>query len=557
MTLGWLLLGLFFQATGNGSIEGIVVRSGTSDPLSGVLVALTNADASIEMRDSIPVATTDTAGRFKFSNLTAGSYRLLFSANGYVRQEYGQRTFPGNGTQVAVTPGRSVRDLVVRMTPAGAVTGRILDRNGRPLVAVPVRLMRYLYDETGLKTLRPYGTAQTDDRGEYRIYFVTPGRYYLHAGSAQGPGGYGGPSRGPNEAALSYTTAYYPGVADVKTASIIDVQPGTVWSGIDMTLARQTLYRVSGRVIDAVTGQPPAAPAIWLFHFDPAIARSAAIRGDANTGAFTYDRGRFEFRGVFPGPYTLAASERPNTAGNQRAMRLGFVHLEVGGSDVEGVVVTIPPGASISGRIVLEGQAVPASAFYDGAGFVSLTRTPDPNHPTMPRDWEAGARFADDGSFQLNGITIGEYRVSLPQLTPGFYIKEIRYGLTDALARPFQFNPGQPARLEILLSQRVAQVNGVVFNARSEPVSGAQVVLIPNDSRDRAELFKGTTTDQDGRFTIRNAAPGQYRILAWETIEPWLWFDPDILKRDEPFSMPLQLSESGSATVSLSVVPAR
>jgi hypothetical protein len=275
MILASLLLALLFQGMGNSSIEGIVVRSGTNEPVSGALVALTDDDAPFETRNTTPVATTDSAGAFKFERLAAGSYRLLISANGYVRQEYGQRTFPGHGTQVTVTSGQSIRDLVVRMTPSGAVTGRIRDRNGRPLNAVPVRLMRYLYDETGLKTLRPYGTAQTDDRGEYRIYFVTPGRYYLHAGSAQGPGGYGGPSRGPNEAALSYTAAYFPGVTDVTAASVINVQPGRVWSGIDMTLARQTLYRVSGRVIDSATGQPPDSPAMWLFHFDPAIGRPA------------------------------------------------------------------------------------------------------------------------------------------------------------------------------------------------------------------------------------------------------------------------------------------
>jgi 5-hydroxyisourate hydrolase-like protein (transthyretin family) len=404
--------------------------------------------------------------------------------------------------------------------------------------------------------LRPYGTAQTDDRGEYRIYFVTPGQYYLHAGSTQGPGGSGGPSRGPNEAALSYTAAYYPGVTDVTAASAIDVPPGRVWSGIDMTLARQTLYRVTGRVIDSATGQPPASPAMWLFHFDPAIGRPAGISGAANTGKFTFDRGRFEFRGVVPGPYTLSASEKPNS--NARTMRLGFMRIEVGSSDVEGVVLTIPPGTTVSGRIALEGETSPSLAFYEGAGFVSLTRTPDKTQPTMPRDWEALAKFADDGSFQLNGVTAGEYRVELrPWMEPRFYIKEIRYGLTDALTRPFQVNPAQPARLEILLSPRVAQVSGTVFNARSEPVAGAQVVLVPNQSRDRSELFKATTTDQEGRFTIRNAAPGDYRMFAWEAIEPYFWFDPDILKRDEPFSTPIRLSESVTAATTLRVIPAR
>jgi protocatechuate 3,4-dioxygenase beta subunit len=557
MILGWLLLRLFLQAQDAGSIEGVVVRAGSNEPIAGALVALANVDTPLAQRGATPTATTDGSGRFRFGAVGAGSYRLLFSANGYVRQEYGQRTFPGQGSVVSVAEGQAVRELVARMTPAGAVTGRILDRNGRPLTAVPVRLMRYLYDETGLGTLRPYGTAQTDDRGDYRIYFVTPGRYYVHAGSAQGPGGYGSPRLGPNEPSRSYTAGYYPGVADVGTASLVDVRPGGVLTGIDMVLGPQTLYRVSGRVLDSATGEPPASPAMWLFHFDPAIGRPAAIVGRAAGGTFTYDQGRFEFRGVVPGPYTLAASERPNTGGNSRAMRLGFVHLVVGSSDLEGINVTIPPGASIPGRMVLEGESSPRSAFYDGYGFLGLTRTPDSLHPTLPRDWEALARVGDDGSFLLQGVTAGEYRVTLQLLDPRFYIKEVRHGAADALTRPFRFTPAEPGRLEVVLSSRVAEVSGLVFNSRSQAVAGAQVVLVPDSSRYRPELFNVVSTDQNGRFTIRNAAPGDYRVFAWEAVEPYSWFDPEVLKRDAPFSTPVRLSESGSAAVSLQAISPR
>lgn len=558
MILGWLLLASLLQSANTGSIEGVVVRAGTSDPLNGVLVLASNVDATYQERASTPSMTTSVGGRFRFDKLLPGSYRLLLSANGYVRQEYGQRTFPGNGALVTLAAGQQIRDLVASITPTGTVTGRILDRNGRPLPAVPVQLVRYLYDENGLGILRPYGTAQTDDRGEYRIYFVTPGRYYLTAGSAQGPGGYGGPRLGPNEAAMSYSAAYYPGVRDVRSASVIDVRPGTIWSGIDMTLARQTLYRVSGRVIDSVTGQPPEAPAMWLFHFDPAIARPAAISGTANSGKFFYDRGRFEFRGVVPGPYTLAASEKNNSAENSRAMRFGFVQLEVANSDVDGVVLSIPPGAAVAGRISLEGENSPNRAFLDGGvRYVSLVRTANGLPLTMPRDWEAGTRLGPDGSFQLRGITAGEYRVEVSLLAPGFYIKEIRYGLADALNRPLRFNPADAASLEITLSSRVAQVSGSVMDDLSQPAAGAQVVLVPSPARDRPELFKTATTDQNGRFTIRNAAPGEYRLMAWEAIETYSWFDPEVLKRSEPFSTPIQLSESASATANLRLIPAR
>ena len=78
-------------------------------------------------------ATTDRGGKFSFKDLDEGAYTLAFESNGYVRQEYGQRTFPGNGSTIELSPGQARRDLVVRMTPTGSVSGHIRDRDGQPL----------------------------------------------------------------------------------------------------------------------------------------------------------------------------------------------------------------------------------------------------------------------------------------------------------------------------------------------------------------------------------------------------------------------------------------
>src|SRR4030095_8775903 len=47
---------------------------------------------------AIPSVVTDREGKFVIPDLEAGSYRLTVSGSGYVRQEYGQRVFPGQGT---------------------------------------------------------------------------------------------------------------------------------------------------------------------------------------------------------------------------------------------------------------------------------------------------------------------------------------------------------------------------------------------------------------------------------------------------------------------------
>ena len=94
-------------------------------------------------------------------------------------------------------------------------------------------------------------------------------------------------------------------------------------------------------------------------------------------------------------------------------------------------------------------------------------------------------------------------------------------------------------------------------SVRGEPAAGAQVVVIPDRSRERTELFATAYTDQNGRFTVANIAPGEYKVFAWESIEPYSWFDPDILKRDEQAGKPVRFEESSRLRSDLRMIPAR
>src|SRR5688572_11544393 len=152
----------------NASIEGVVTRVDTSAPVAGVQVTLTalnplaaafaaGADpATIQAMQAaqtaqgtpqtpppqIPPITTDSEGKFAFKNLNAGTYRLMAIASGFVRLEYGQRSQNGQGTPFALTANQAMKDVALRVTPAGTVSGRILDENGQPALGIPVQLLR-------------------------------------------------------------------------------------------------------------------------------------------------------------------------------------------------------------------------------------------------------------------------------------------------------------------------------------------------------------------------------------------------------------------------------
>src|SRR4051812_22998278 len=131
------------QQSPKGSIEGIVVRIGTAEPVPGARVTLSRvqapatalpaappppsqpplppAGAVISIAQSvsappaglagplnsaaIPAVNTDSKGNFVFKDLDSGSYRIQVASNGYARTEYGQRVFGGQGTPVSLMPG--------------------------------------------------------------------------------------------------------------------------------------------------------------------------------------------------------------------------------------------------------------------------------------------------------------------------------------------------------------------------------------------------------------------------------------------------------------------
>ena len=85
----------------------------------------------------------------------------------------------------------------------------------------------------------------------------------------------------------------------------------------------------------------------------------------------------------------------------------------------------------------------------------------------------------------------------------------------------------------------------IVARHRDEqPATAATVALVPDEPR-RAQtrLYKGITTDQYGRFTIKGIAPGGYKLFAWEVVEEGAYQDPDFLKPFEVLGTPFILQD--------------
>src|SRR5204862_170270 len=151
-------------------IEGVVVKSGTSDPIAKAVVEIQRVDREAEAREP-QVVITGADGRFSLRELASGRYSLSVSRTGYIA---------GQPREVTVENGRSPKDLRVSLTATGAISGHVYDGTGEPVANVSVQALKYSWSE-GAATLTTVKVAETNDRGEFRLFWLPPGRYYLSA----------------------------------------------------------------------------------------------------------------------------------------------------------------------------------------------------------------------------------------------------------------------------------------------------------------------------------------------------------------------------------------
>jgi hypothetical protein len=67
---------------------------------------------------------------------------------------------------------------------------------------------------------------------------------------------------------------------------------------------------------------------------------------------------------------------------------------------------------------------------------------------------------------------------------------------------------------------------------------------------------ENVTSDQNGRFAIRAIPPGDYKLFAWEDLEPNAYYDSDFVRKYETLGTPIQISENMKQTVEIKIIPA-
>jgi hypothetical protein len=529
------------------SIDGVVLRADTSQPLAGADVRLRLMQMIVAglygvspTARAVPIppdvtTKTDADGRFSFSDVVADTYHLFVVAPGYGAQEYGQTTPNSFGAPVIVNPGQRLTGLQVRLAPTGAVMGLINDDQGQPAVGTTVQILRFLSNSQGGWTTHEVATASVDAEGRYRIFGINPGTYYVGVSRR--------PIRSPDGQELRSPADYvplllYPGVTDLNQAIQVEVKAGSE-TAVNMKTRTVRSYHVRGTVLEGTTHQPPPRRAnIRLSALGVNTTRSTfpVTRYDLSTGVF-------EIPNLPQGDYVIEAQYQDAVVNREDAwvtFPTARVLFTLSDHDLTDLVLTLQKPGILSGQVRVSGKTT--TPF----GRVAIV-------PTSRAEWTLPeAKVNSDGTFQVEGILPGEYTVKFTGFPQGMSVGSITFNGSDLLARPYRFSGTDAGRIEIVLETNTAQLSGGVVDEKLQVVPGAYVVLLP-EQRSRSELYGSVRSDRDGRFYFTDVAPGTYKILALDVMPPLAYLDPAFIKRFEEQAKRVGVTEASNAIVDVRV----
>ena len=552
--------------TGTGRILGRVVSTDTGGPLRRAQVRLTAQEIGVK------VALTDAEGRYEFRELPAGRFTLNASKSGYVSVQYGQTRPFEQGRPIELADKQVLAKTDVAMPRGGVISGRIVDEFGDPLPDALVSAMRQTWSN-GRRRLLPTGrTSQTNDLGQYRMYGLPPGEYYISASlrntdiTIMDAALLGGPSSGASGSTPSsgYAPTYFPGTTTATSAQRVTVAVGQEAQNTDFALAPVRLARITGTVMTS-DGKPLDGGMVSAMPAGRTGEVGLALMGGA-TGRTSKD-GNFSIPSVAPGEYTLTVrSVRIITSDGGDTMMFratigggsdgtdsetASVPVVVSGEDLSNVVIITSKGATANGRLTFEGGAPPAAT---GVRINSVAA--DTDGPIMMA--AGGVTAKDDGSFQLKGLS-GRRLLRLNNLPPGWTLKSVRLNGDDVTDSGIEFKSGQDlSGLELVASSKQTEITGGVTASNGSPLKDYTVVVFSDDPQYWTLPFtrwvNGTRPDQEGRFRVRNLPAGSYNIVAVDYIEAGAWGDPELLDRLKSHAKRITLSDGGSEKVDLKLV---
>jgi len=480
------------QPTGNGSLSGVVTNSVTGAPVPRARVQVIILGSG---NSQVTGAVTDEAGKFSIGGLSAGRFILNVQRVGFVTPAAGNRI-----NDSPLRPDEKREDLKLILTPTSGISGRVINAAGDPVQGAIVSLDG-----------APYGVnpATTDEKGQFRISSVPPGRYRVVANPAAMP--FPPEIRTDGTREVHYARTYYPNVLSAKAGQRVEVAGGAEVMGIDIHLVSTPIVTVTGSVSDMPAGTRTIVRAQSIA--SPSVQSVANVRPD----------GSFQIWQLDPGAYTVVAVTMPQAS--QRRLQSAPVGIEIAGADIENVAL----------RIVQPFDVVCRLSFDDVKAAEMPTMQAPPGRPGQPAPQGAppqpmprrinlrpeGQTFGDPSPSLFQALEVGsDDSFTLAMMQPGryhlmaawgVYVKSVTVGNKETEGDLLDVSGGPAGPVTVTLASVTGELSGVVSDSNG-PAPGVRVMMFPD--RPGAGQQRFGITGGDGTYKFVGIPPGRYKLIA-------------------------------------------
>jgi carboxypeptidase family protein len=531
---------------GRAAIEGVVTKEPGSEPVKKAVIELI-AENQSEGGDYTAVSGPD--GGFRIEGIVPGRYHLFAERTGMLEAD--KHRARADGRVLTLGAGQELKDLRIRLQAAAVVRGRVTDEDGDPLPNAQVTVLRQTY-VSGRSRFEQAGAERTNDLGEYRVAGLPAGNYYVSVSpppdfksliEAAGMAAADARNTGaPDKPATSYQTTYYPGTADRSQASPVELHAGDEFP-VNFSLTPSPSLSIRGSVVNL---PPRSSATIMLQSRDFSLVLN---------GAEMHQDGSFVIRDVAPGAYTILA-----TVENAPVPMMARQALQIVSSSVDDLRLAPQPGGWIHGRLRIESKS---SGRFDSSQIFLQLRSADGDDEalsgfSMGDGFSHLAHVAADGSFEWKSVPPGSYYVQLAGeggANADLFLKSALTGSRDAGDAGISVSGGA-VLLDLVSSANGGVVEGVAVASKGEPVPNAVIVAVPESRlRGRVERYRKTVSDQSGMFALHGVAPGDYTVLAWESVDGEAYYNPEFLKNYEAQGSALRVGEGDRKSLRLKVIP--
>lgn len=534
-------------------ITGTVIDGKTKAPVAGARVRARQQESKSFMESFIPEEAlperdrtdkTGAEGRFRIGQLEAGDWLVSVRAEGYAGAIEGP---------VRLEYGAPAPDLSIALRGGATLVVRVLDADGEPRAGVNLSVFSMVTQDARNET--------TGETGEFTFENLIPGQYMVTSVSLSmeqqfemmGSGGdlegfeqelttveleedeveelvLGGiverskiegfvtlegvpkeeisvmlTSGSFNKVSTSEEDGYYSFDAIPSGSYLImagDFSPGsgTLWmSGLEVRGAEVLRYDidlpnrvVTVKVVEDASGEPIARVPVMLRRLD----------GTQGGGGFlsTDSKGLAEFVYLEPGDYAITAGSAAmpffGTGGDHATTVVSPIHLTEESRADSLIEIRLAEAATLAGR-VLDNRGEPLS--------------------------EVGVFLLDEGGqpitlFDLRG-TDGEGRFELKSLPPGKARVLARHRKYGQIEQEVWLRSGETTEMDLTLDTGTL-VHVLITDARDEPRSGIQAVLLDSRGAPISQLFTGMESMMAGMAflkggpqTLGPVPPGKYTVL--------------------------------------------